>query len=69
MKKNMGTADRIIRILLAAVFAYLYFGGIVTGTWGLVLVVLGGVFVLTSLVGFCPLYAPFGISTCTAKKA
>ncbi|TAL50691.1 MAG: DUF2892 domain-containing protein [Chitinophagaceae bacterium] len=69
MKKNMGTADRIIRILLAAVFAYLYFGGIVTGTWGLVLVVLGGVFVLTSLVGFCPLYVPFGISTCTAKKA
>lgn len=69
MKKNMGTADRIIRLLLAAVFAYLYFGGVVTGTWGLVLLVLGGVFVLTSLVGFCPLYAPFGISTCTTKKA
>lgn len=68
MKKNMGSADRIIRILLAALFAYLYFGGIVTGTWGLVLVILGGVFVLTSLVGFCPLYAPFGISTCPAKK-
>jgi fatty acid desaturase len=68
MKKNMGGADRIIRILLAAVFAYLYFGGIITGTWGIVLLVLGGVFVLTSLVGFCPLYAPFGISTCPAKK-
>ena len=64
----MGGADRIIRILLAAVFAYLYFGGIVTGTWGIVLLVLGGVFVLTSLVGFCPLYAPFGISTCPAKR-
>lgn len=64
MKKNMGSADRIIRILIAAVFAYLYFGGIVTGTLGLVLVILGGVFVLTSLVSFCPLYAPFGISTC-----
>jgi len=64
MKKNMGTADRIIRILIAAVFAYLYFGGVVTGTLGLVLVILGGVFVLTSLVSFCPLYAPFGISTC-----
>lgn len=60
----MGTADRIIRILIAAVFAYLYFGGVVTGTLGLVLVILGGVFVLTSLVSFCPLYAPFGISTC-----
>ncbi len=64
MKKNMGSADRIIRILIAAVFAYLYFGGIVTGTLGLVLVILGGVFVLTSLVSFCPLYAPFGINTC-----
>jgi hypothetical protein len=68
MKKNMGPADRIIRILLAAVFAYLYFGGIVTGTWGIVLVVLGGVFLLTSLISFCPLYAPFGINTCLAKK-
>lgn len=67
MKKNMGGADRIIRILLAAVFAYLYFGGVVTGTWGLILIILGGVFVLTSLVGFCPLYAPFGISTCPKR--
>jgi hypothetical protein len=68
MKKNMGTADRIIRLLLAAVFAYLYFGGIVTGTFGIVLAVLGGVFVLTTLVSFCPLYAIFGISTCPVKK-
>ena len=56
MKKNMGSADRIIRLLLAAVFAYLYFGGVVTGTLGIVLVVLGGVFALTSLISFCPLY-------------
>ena len=69
MKKNMGGEDRIIRMLIAIVFAYLYFGGIVTGTWGLVLVILGGVFVLTSLIGFCPLSAPFGISTCAKKKA
>jgi Protein of unknown function (DUF2892) len=69
MKHNMGSADRIIRILLAAIFAYLYFGGIVTGTWGLVLVILGGVFVLTSLVGFCPLYTLFGINTCAKKRA
>lgn len=69
MKRNMGTADRIIRLLLAALFAYLYFGGIVTGTWGIVLAVAGLVFVLTSLVGFCPLYVPFGIHTCPAKKA
>jgi hypothetical protein len=69
MKKNMGTTDRIIRILLAAVFAYLYFGGIVTGTLGLVLVIFGGVFLLTSLVSFCPIYTLFGLNTCSTKKA
>lgn len=68
MKKNMGTTDRIIRLLLAAVFAYLYFGDVVTGTLGLVLVILGGVFVFTSLVSFCPLYSLVGINTCPAKK-
>ena len=68
MKKNMGNADRIIRVLIAAVFAYLYFSGTVTGTLGLVLVILGGIFALTSLVSFCPLYAPFGLNTCSTKK-
>ncbi|MBI1342024.1 MAG: DUF2892 domain-containing protein [Terrimonas sp.] len=69
MKKNIGNADRIIRILVAAVFAYLYFGGVVTGTTGVILVVLGAVFALTSLVGFCPIYAMVGLSTCSSKKA
>lgn len=64
----MGTADRIIRVLLAAVFAYLYFSGTVTGTLGLILVILGGVFLLTSLVSFCPLYTLVGINTCKTKK-
>jgi hypothetical protein len=68
MKKNMGATDRIIRILLAAVFAYLYFAGIVTGTVGLILIILGGVFVLTSLVSFCPLYTLFGFNTYPVKK-
>jgi hypothetical protein len=63
MKQNMGTVDRIIRLVVAAVFAYLYFGGIVTGALGIVLLVLAGVFMLTSLVAFCPLYVPFKIST------
>ncbi|NOT50944.1 MAG: DUF2892 domain-containing protein [Chitinophagaceae bacterium] len=69
MKPNMGTADRIIRVLLAAVFAYLYFSGTVTGIPGIVLIVLGAVFVLTSLVSFCPLYTLVGLNTCPKKQA
>lgn len=69
MKKNMGSADRVIRLLLAAFFAVLYFTGTVTGTLGLVLVILGAVFLLTSLVSFCPLYTLVGLSTCPTKKA
>lgn len=68
MKKNMGNADRMIRILLAAVFAVLYFTNTVTGTLGIVLLVLGVVFVLTSLVSFCPLYTLLGLNTCSVKK-
>lgn len=67
MKKNMGSADRIARILIAILFAVLYFTNVVTGTLGIILLVLGGVFVLTSLVSFCPLYLPFGINTCKKK--
>lgn len=68
MKKNMGTADRIIRVIIAAIIATLYFTNIITGTLGIVLLVLAGVFVLTSLVSFCPLYAPFGLKTCPMKR-
>jgi hypothetical protein len=68
MKPNMGTVDRILRVVLAAIFAYLYFSGTVTGTLGLILVILGAVFVLTSLVSFCPLYTLVGLNTCPAKK-
>jgi hypothetical protein len=63
MNRNMSNLDRIIRVVAAAIFAYLYFGGIVSGALGIILLVLGGVFLLTSLVGFCPLYAPFKFST------
>jgi hypothetical protein len=66
MKKNMGTIDKVIRILIAIVFTALYFTNVVTGLWGIILLVLAAVFVLTSLVSFCPLYFPFGITT--AKK-
>lgn len=68
MKKNMGNTDRIIRILLAAVFAVLYFTGTVTGTFGMVLLILGGVFLFTSVISFCPLYTLIGLNTCPAKK-
>ena len=63
MKRNLSNIDRIIRVVLAALFAYLYFGGVVTGTFGIILVVLGTVFLLTAVVAFCPLYAPFKLST------
>lgn len=64
----MGNLDRIIRLLVAAVFAYLYVSEKVTGTLGLVLVVLAGVFTLTTFVSFCPLYTLFGVNTCPADK-
>ncbi len=67
MKKNMGSADRIIRVIIAAIVAVLYFTGTISGTLGIVLLVLAAVFVLTGLVGFCPLYKLFGMSTCTQK--
>jgi hypothetical protein len=63
MKKNMGSADRIIRVMIAAIMVALYFTGTISGMWGLVLIALSVIFVLTSLVSFCPLYLPFGLST------
>jgi hypothetical protein len=69
MKKNMGNADRIVRLLIAAVVAVLYFNNVISGTLGIVLMVVAGIFVLTSLVSFCPLYTLFGIKTCAVKKS
>ncbi len=63
MKPNIGTTDRIIRAVLAVILAVLYFSGTVTGTLGIILLVLAGVFLFTSLISFCPLYAPFKFST------
>ena len=59
----MGTIDRVVRVILAAIFAYLYFSGTVTGALGIILLVLGVVFLATSAIGFCPLYVPFKFST------
>lgn len=63
MKKNMGTIDKVIRILVAVVFAILFFTNVITGTLGIILLVLAVVFVFTSLFSFCPLYLLLGINT------
>ncbi|MDO9039840.1 MAG: DUF2892 domain-containing protein [Bacteroidota bacterium] len=68
MKKNMGTIDKAIRILVAVVIAILFFTNVISGTLGIVLLVLAAVFVITSFISFCPLYLPFGINTGAKNK-
>jgi hypothetical protein len=68
MKKNMGTIDKAVRILIAVVIAVLFFTHVITGVLGFVLILLAVIFVATSLIGFCPLYLPFGINTGKKKK-
>lgn len=68
LNRNMGTADRIIRTILAVIFAGLYFTGVIPGLVGLILLALSAVFLLTSLVSFCPLYTPFRFSTVRVKN-
>ncbi|MCB2214171.1 DUF2892 domain-containing protein [bacterium] len=59
----MSNLDRIIRLIVAAAIAVLYFTGVITGTWAIVLGIIAVIFVITSLIGFCPLYRLLGIST------
>jgi hypothetical protein len=68
MKTNMGLIDRAIRILIAAFIAALYFSNIISGTLAIILLVIALTFVITSFLGFCPLYFPFGISTRRQKS-
>lgn len=67
MKKNMGTADKTIRIVIALVIGFLYYKGTITGTIGIVLIALAVVFVLTSFISFCPIYSLIGVNTCNRK--
>lgn len=67
MKQNMGRNDRLIRTGIAAIIAILYFSNVITGTLATVLLVVAAVFVLTSLVSFCPLYTLLGMDTCGRK--
>jgi hypothetical protein len=68
MQKNMGLTDKIIRIGLAAVVAFLFFNKTITGIWAIVLLALAGILLLTSVVSVCPLYKLLGINTCPIKK-
>jgi hypothetical protein len=68
MKKNMGGADRIIRLIIAAVIGYLYYNGTIAGTLGYVLLAVAAIFVLTALMSSCPLYSLIGVSTCKMKE-
>ena len=67
MKKNMGSADKTIRVFIAAIIALLYFTGVITGTLAIVLMILALVFIITSLISFCPLYPLLGINTSKKK--
>jgi len=64
----MGSADRIIRFIIAAIIAVLYFTNVITGTLGLILLIVAGVFLLTSFISFCPAYVPLGLRTCKNKN-
>ena len=68
MKINMGSADRMIRLIAAILLTALYLTKVITGTAGFVALVVAGVFLLTSLVRFCPLYTLLGMNTCGIKK-
>ncbi|WP_439129273.1 YgaP family membrane protein [Polaribacter sp.] len=63
MKKNMGSVDKTVRVIIAIVLGILFYTNVISGTLGIILLILAGVFVLTSFISFCPLYLPFGIST------
>lgn len=69
MKKNMGTTDKIIRIFIAVVLAALFFTKTISGTMGYIALAVAGVFLLTSLVSFCPLYTVLGMNTCERKSS
>jgi len=64
----MGTLDKVIRVILAVVAGLLVYYDVVEGVWSYILLTITAVFLLTSLVGFCPLYGLFGLNTCQVKK-
>jgi hypothetical protein len=68
MKKNMGGLDKVIRLIIALVAGLLVYLEIVDGAVAYILLTITGIFVITSLIGFCPLYGVFGINSCKTKQ-
>lgn len=68
MKKNMGSTDQIVRVVIALIVGVLFFTKVISGTLGFVLLAVAGIFVLTSVVSFCPIYAVFGMRTCPVEQ-
>jgi len=64
----MSNADKVIRILLAVAIVLLYNANIISGAVAIILLIFATAFVLTGLIGFCPLYFPLGISTKKSRK-
>lgn len=69
MKTNMGSADKVIRIAVAAIVALLFFAGVISGMLAIVLLAVAGILLVTAIIGFCPLYYPLGINTGKTNKA
>ena len=67
MTKNMGTADRTIRTVLALTIGVLFLTGTIRGTLAIILGIVALLFLTTSLLGWCPAYVPFGLSTRNAS--
>lgn len=68
MRKNLGSTDKLVRLFIAIALIVLFYLEIITGTLGIVALILALVFAITSLVSFCPIYAVFGLSTCKKEE-
>jgi len=68
MKKNVGSIDKIVRLLLAALFIILFFTHVVVGIFGYILLALAAILILTSIFSFCPIWMLLGVKTCKVKS-
>jgi Protein of unknown function (DUF2892) len=68
MKKNIGSTDMLIRIIIGLLFLALWGFKVISGIVAIVLLVVAGIFIITALAEFCPLYGFLGISSCKKKE-